>query len=67
MSGPSCVCCGGEQIGKEPLCGECWSQVPQRLRTAVYKAQKDLGYNPASPKVLAAYRQALADACGAIA
>lgn len=67
MSGPTCVCCGGDQIGNEPLCALCWNQVPIKYRNLVYKAQKALGCNPASARVLAEFRQALADACGAIA
>lgn len=65
---PACPCCGkAEQLGREALCSLCWNQVPQKYRTAVQRAQKAIGYNPASAKVQAALEAAIADACGAIA
>lgn len=50
MNAPACPCCGGEQIGRDVLCSLCWTGVPQKYRAAVHKAQKALGYNPASAK-----------------
>lgn len=61
-----CPCCGGAHIGREPLCSLCWNLVPGKYRTAVYQAQKALGYNPASARVQEQLRLAIANACGAI-
>lgn len=67
MTPSPCPCCGkSEGLGTEPLCSLCWNQVPGRFRTAVHKAQKALGYNPASSRVRADLELAIADACGAI-
>lgn len=63
---PTCLCCGDPKIGREPLCSLCWNLVPGKYRTAVYKAQKDLGYNPASVRVQEQLSLAIANACGAI-
>ncbi len=61
-----CPCCGGPQIGREALCSLCWNQVPQRLRTAVARAQKAIGYNPASNARQIELQTAIADACASV-
>lgn len=46
-----CPGCTLDHTGTEALCGDCWTGIPGRHRAAVRAAQKDLGYNPASPRL----------------
>lgn len=62
----ACPSCGLESDGREALCGVCWTEVPTKERNDVRKAQKAVGYNPASWKARAVLEQAVADAVGAM-
>lgn len=67
MTPPACPCCGkAEQLGREVLCSLCWNQVPQKHRTAVQRAQKAIGYNPASARRQDELKAAIAIACSTV-
>lgn len=61
----TCPGCGDQHDGREALCGVCWSGVPAAHRAAVRKAQKAVGYNPASARARTDLDVAIAAAMGA--
>ena len=65
---PPLICpgCGLGSDGRHALCGVCWSGVPGKLRAAIKRAQKAVGYNPASAKARAELDMAIAAATGAL-
>lgn len=67
MSGrPLCPGCGLSSDGREALCGVCWSGVPTAARAGIRRAQKAVGYNPASAHARDELDLAIAAAVGAI-
>lgn len=62
----ACPGCGLTSDGREALCGVCWSAVPAPYRAAVRRAQKAVGYNPASRAAQANLQLAIAAATGAM-
>lgn len=65
MTGQTCPGCGLGSDGREALCGACWSTVPAAYRAAVRRAQKAVGYNPASARARNDLDVAIAAAMGA--
>lgn len=65
MTAPMCPGCGLSSDGREVLCGVCWSAVPAAHRAVVRKAQRAVGYNPASARARSRLELAIASAVGA--
>lgn len=60
-----CPGCGLTSDGREALCGACWTEVPARHRALVRRAQRKVGYNPASVQAQQQMQVAIANAVGA--
>lgn len=61
-----CPGCGLTSDGREAVCGACWSGIPGPNRAEIRRAQKAMGYNPASLKAQATLSKAIANGIGAI-
>ena len=66
MNRTPCPGCGLDSDGREAVCGVCWSAIPAPNRAAIRRAQKAMGYNPASVKAQEALQVAIATGIGAI-